>query len=910
MRSNATSARRRGPGGVLALCCLILGLSGALSVAQARYDGPDAAPPQDKSGQGIYTLHGNFVHNVGNVQCNITNFGLIGSQPSTRTTYSDKPSMMWPAGSGVDYLWSAGLWVGAIKNGVPAVSTGQYTYEFRPDAQNPLATIYVSKQGEPNGARYPDPAEDDDQDGLIDEDPKNALDDDGDGLIDEDFAAISNQQFACVYTDYSPQAIESYPDHEPLYLDVLQESFAWENATVRDFIGFQFTITNTGVAPLNDVFLGFFADPDCGPRGGSEIANDDLPGFWSGNFRAKDGSWVPMDIAYQYDADGDNGQTLGYFGMMFLNHDTDPTGETAPKKVGVTSFQTFSGQAPFDRGGDPTNDAERYELMSRVERDQFPTDPRRANDFRLLLATGPFAILEPGESLQFQAAFVMGEGLEGMKRNAAESALTYYGAYFNRDLDRDTGIKGREKKICIDDFGPRGSNNPIYSLFVDCVDSLDLIGDNPPAPISDDDLDDDGCVFINGDCDFEAVRTGQAIRGLDQNPCLLDGTGVDPSELAGCTGVEGKEYQVTWLVGLAPSPPTVRLWKTNNRVHVFFDNKSVVEKDVRSQKRDFESFRIWRADGWDRPFGSSIENGPESKLWRLVAEYDIVDSFTTTRKLADGTVVKETLPLGRNTGLEPIEYTPIVNRPDSYEAAKFRDLASLLDQIIQENKLVLSPQTVLRYRDPNGEVTEEGMLYPALADWECCYDQLDTLYWSKLDPPVQFYEYIDRDVHNGIYYFYSVTASDFDMDPVTGEATGPGLVGDPQSNFEFAIPKSDAQTREERAAFGANIYVVPNPATREALSEFSQLYPDANDPTGVRVEWRNLPRAKNTVRVYTLSGDLVVELPHDGTDGDGSLSWNLVSRNGQEIVSGLYLYSVESEDTNFNRVVGKFTVVR
>jgi len=103
---------------------------------------------------------------------------------------------------------------------------------------------------------------------------------------------------------------------------------------------------------------------------------------------------------------------------------------------------------------------------------------------------------------------------------------------------------------------------------------------------------------------------------------------------------------------------------------------------------------------------------------------------------------------------------------------------------------------------------------------------------------------------------------------------------------------------------------VPNPATRDALAEFSQLFPNSDDPTGVRVEFRNLPRARNTVRIFTLSGDLVMEIPHDGRDGNGSVSWNLVSRNGQEVVSGIYLYSVESEDENFNRVVGKFVVVR
>ncbi len=894
--------------------CLLVFASGLVSakVAVARYDGP-AITTLGKDAQGSYTILGNFVMNVGQAQLNITNFGLIGSQPGTRQSYSDAPSMMWPAGSGVDYLWSAGLWFGAIKNGVPAVSTGQYELEFRPDAQDPLATIYTSRQGEPGGARYPDPNFDDDKDGLVNEDPKNGKDDDGDGKIDEDYAAIGNQDFRCLYTDYSPQAIEAYPDHEPLHIDVVQETFQWEDEAVDDFIGFQFTITNTGVAPLDDIYLGFFADPDCGPRGGVQIANDDLPGYWSGTVRAQDGSYVPLSIAYCYDADGDAGVTTGYFGMFMLNHDTDPTGETAPKAVGITSFQNFSGSATFDRGGDPTNDSERYELMSRHAYDSFPQPGQgRGNDYRILIATGPFAGLEPTQSLEFQAAFVMGEGFEGMRRNAIQAALTYYGADFDRDANPDTGIKGRESKICIDDFGPRGASNPIFSLFVDCTDSL-AIAQGRAVFIEPKDLDDDGCIYIDADCDFERARTGQDIRGLSESPCLQDGEGVDNSYLAGCTGVLGKEYKVPWLVGLAPSAPTMRLWQTNNRVHVFFNNKSELENDVRLQKKDFESYRIWRADNWDRPYGSSVNNGPESKLWRLIAEYDLVDSFTTVRSISGGLdEVTERLPLGPNTGLDPIRYTPLVNRPGSYEAAKYKDLAALIDQILNENRQKLNPSTLLRYRKADGTITDIGMAYPQLGNWECCYDQVDTLYWSKLDPQVQFYEYVDTDVHNGIYYFYAVTASDFTVDQSKTELTptGPGLVGDPQSNFAFASPKSVAQTPEDRKANGANIYVVPNPATRQSLSEFSQLYPNSDDPTGVRVEFRNLPRSKNTVKIFTLSGDLVAEIPHDGRDGDGSVSWNLVSRNGQEIVSGIYLFSVESDDNKFNRVVGKFTVIR
>ena len=39
--------------------------------------------------------------------------------------------------------------------------------------------------------------------------------------------------------------------------------------------------------------------------------------------------------------------------------------------------------------------------------------------------------------------------------------------------------------------------------------------------------------------------------------------------------------------------------------------------------------------------------------------------------------------------------------------------------------------------------------------------------------------------------------------------------------------------------------------------EFQELFPSGDDPTGVRVKFANLPQAQNTIKIYTLSGDLV-----------------------------------------------------
>jgi hypothetical protein len=88
------------------------------------------------------------------------------------------------------------------------------------------------------------------------------------------------------------------------------------------------------------------------------------------------------------------------------------------------------------------------------------------------------------------------------------------------------------------------------------------------------------------------------------------------------------------------------------------------------------------------------------------------------------------------------------------------------------------------------------------------------------------------------------------------------------------------------------------------------LSPNNDDPTGIKVEFRNLPMSMGTIRIYTVAGDLVQTLPFDGRRGVGTVEWDLVSRNGQDITSGVYLYSVETENENFDRFIDKFVVVR
>ena len=85
-----------------------------------------------------------------------------------------------------------------------------------------------------------------------------------------------------------------------------------------------------------------------------------------------------------------------------------------------------------------------------------------------------------------------------------------------------------------------------------------------------------------------------------------------------------------------------------------------------------------------------------------------------------------------------------------------------------------------------------------------------------------------------------------------------------------------------------------------------------------------------SLRIYTLSGDMVFEKEFDGATyhGEGargifdprlprrvpelsgtSFGWNLITREGQAAATGLYMFSVEDRATG-KRQVGKFLVVK
>ena len=92
----------------------------------------------------------------------------------------------------------------------------------------------------------------------------------------------------------------------------------------------------------------------------------------------------------------------------------------------------------------------------------------------------------------------------------------------------------------------------------------------------------------------------------------------------------------------------------------------------------------------------------------------------------------------------------------------------------------------------------------------------------------------------------------------------------------------------------SDIKVVPNPYIATTAIE-SSLPPGVSSGRGERkVEFQNIPNDA-TIRIYNIRGQHITTLNHDGNIFDGSVSWNLRTKENMDIAYGVYLYVVESD---------------
>ncbi len=161
------------------------------------------------------------------------------------------------------------------------------------------------------------------------------------------------------------------------------------------------------------------------------------------------------------------------------------------------------------------------------------------------------------------------------------------------------------------------------------------------------------------------------------------------------------------------------------------------------------------------------------------------------------------------------------------------------------------------------------------------------------------FTYVDH-VPNGLEYTYAVVSFDRGA-PSFGIET---LASSPLINGVRIAASPEAETS---GGFGdQDIWTEPNPYIERSGFEDFQL-PDNVAIENFRIiDFVNVP-SPSTIRIFTVDGDLVDTIFHNDPVSSRA-RWDMLSRNTRPIASGIYLFSVESD--NGDQKVGRFVIIK
>lgn len=486
------------------------------------------------------------VHNVGNTGVTVTNSGFLG-RAGVRNNTAGPPSFAYPLGSGVEHLFEAGLWVGAIRaDGLVTVRTaaaesgagytpGNASYEVAP------ASPITSRSSLPESPFFTP-------------------------------LAVSHQDFISTFADTArvvPGTFTPMPDPQgQLGMAVETRSYAWSFPFTEYFVIVEYEVRNISGQPWDSVYVGIWEDLVVRnvlttTDAGSNFFNKGARGFlgmpeYDANGRLVNAVTDSMIVSYAYNAGGTEESLNTYGAIAFLGAEwQDPQrgrrffhpylqdeyradGLPAPR-VNKRWWKFAGGNAELAR---PANDEERYRRMAtslpldgpvpgdadpRPLRQRLAEDGRAANGNWLgLMSVGPFRRVEPGESVTVVFALV-----------AAQKPPEFQGLAA-RPLDNE--------------------------------DTRRLLRNNV----------------------FWAMRT-YAGEDLNYNGRL------DPGEDLNGNGVLDR-----YLIPEPPQSPRLRVELERGRAILYWDDRAETSVDPVSGRQDFEGYRIYRSDPGDDRSGDLI----------------------------------------------------------------------------------------------------------------------------------------------------------------------------------------------------------------------------------------------------------------------------------------------------------------
>mgnify|MGYP001375664912 CR=1 FL=1 len=354
---------------------------------------------------------------VSNVRMTINNVGTFGNAFRGSFDILGYPSAEFPANSGIEHMFEAGIWVGALIDGsLVAVSTAAYDQSAGYSAGRAGYEMTAEL-----GASFLE------RSSLIDNPNFSST-------------AVSHQDFVADFSDKNilvPGTQIPISGHDnPMNIDIHFESYNWNYAFSDFMLICNYSITNNGDQPLEDVYIGMW--------GNEVVRNINITPAGQGGsaFYDKGGNGFidSLSLAYCFDAAGDIGNTESYIGHKFLGAE-DKNGFHHPSidtafKVNYQTWQFNSVSQPVFFF--PNSELQRYDKMQ-TGLNQWPcwdevgsVDPRcgqfqtqtiqeaikQAGNRSDLVSVGPFERLEPGESIDFAWAWVFAKKNEDGKPTA------------------------------------------------------------------------------------------------------------------------------------------------------------------------------------------------------------------------------------------------------------------------------------------------------------------------------------------------------------------------------------------------------------------------------------------------------------------------------------------------------------
>jgi hypothetical protein len=802
------------------------------------------------------------VHKINKMWLSVSNGGTFGigfaGSYIDPETGEPAPSCEYPANSDVTYLYYGAFWAGAVVGRDTLVSIG-------------IADFYDVREFWPTSG----------PEGAITRrsNMKNSL--------DYSPQAVSEQDFICAYTDTftdvsltGQDPIDNRP-HVPLGIEVKQRTFAWSYEYAEDFIMFDFTIRNINRFPLKEVYFGIFVDADVWHESNSGGTNytDDICGYLhdipSPN---APGFLDTVRIAWTADNDGDPNADAG--NVFDYTSATSVTGTAvlrAPVDTALSegdddvrySFNwwiTNYGNAALDWGprlagteekpfrsfgprlGTPRGDRNKYYVLSSNEFDYGQLYSAVSHTDQ-----GYLAPPRPEDAVDFadgfDARYLFSFGPFNLQPGDTLPITLAYVA------GEDFHQKGSDFITFWDPFNPGLYESRLnFSNLGKNALWAHWVFDNPGY---DTDGDGDSGKF-HWVVDTTFLSGADSIK-LDSSKYWYRGDGVPDFRGAA-----------------PPPPPMIRVTPEFGRLRIQWNGKDSEDfLDIFSGEQDFEGYRVY------------LGRDNRESDYVLMAAYDRenynIYSFDAERRLW-------------NISPEPISR-------DSINAFFGADFDPSLYPRPEESYFKNGIAYYFVPQDWNQDDLDNPLgihrLYPD-ADPN---DPGDTN--SNGDLRYYEYEYIVDNLQPSVPYYVTVTAFDYGSRKVDLSS----LESAKNLNAVLAYPLPSSEIVEEQ---GLQVGVYPNPYRIDggyARAGYENRDRTKSAERARAIHFYNLPNVC-TIRIFSIDGDLIREIDHyfpgGGPDAQHE-EWNLISRNTQAVVTGIYLYHVKSE---MGEQLGKIVIIK